>query len=115
MAGDLEPLELTLALREIEGVTVVELGGELDISNLSSLRDALASLDLDKGMILHLDLANLEFLDSSGMGVIVSACRRVRASNGSFSTSCGTGNVRRALEVAGLVQYLELDGTEPCA
>lgn len=50
----------------------------------------------------------MTFLDSSGIGVIISACKRVRASGGTLSVTCGSGSVRRSIEIMGLVDYLEV-------
>ena len=59
-----------------------------------------------------MDLRGLSFLESAGLGVIVSACKRIRASGGTFSTSCDHNLARRTLEIAGLVDFLELQDGE---
>lgn len=83
--------------------------GELDVSTLATLHDALRQLDLDSGIDLHMDLSELRTIDSTGVGTMVSSAKRVRASGGTFSVRCPQGLVRRVLEVTGLVEYLQLD------
>ena len=107
------PAEFTAAVRELPGLTVMALSGELDVSTAGALREALLLLELDGGLNLEIDLRGLSFLGSTGVGVLVSACKRVRASGGTFAVSCDHNFVRRVIEIAGLVDFLELhDGEE---
>lgn len=96
---------LSLSVRETDRRIVMELGGELDLSNAGEVRDALCRFDLEDHIEMLADLSDLEFIDSSGMGVLVNACRRVRKSDGRFITLCD-GDVFRTLQIAGLVEYL---------
>lgn len=99
----------TVAVHDSDGLTLIELGGELDVSAAVTLRDALVAADLDEGVDVRMDMTGLQFLDSSGIGFVVGTCKRVRASGGTFSVRCDPGQVRRAIEVTGLVEYLQLD------
>ena len=110
---DAEPADLTVTVHDSPSVNVVEVRGELDWSTARMLRQALLGLDQGRASSLVVDLSQLSFLDSSGMGVLVSACRRTRASGGTFSVSRANGEARRALEIAGLTDFLGLDKFEP--
>jgi anti-sigma B factor antagonist len=106
------PAEFTVAVRELPGLTVVELSGELDVSTAGTLRETLLLLELDGGLGMEIDLRGLSFLGSTGIGVIVAACKRVRASGGTFSVSCDRNLARRVIEVSGLVDFLEVHDGE---
>jgi anti-sigma B factor antagonist len=103
--ADPRDAELSVAVRETDRSIVMELGGELDVATAGKVRDALWQFDLEAGIEMCADLSELDFIDSSGMGVLVNACRRVRASGGRFSSIC-RGDVLRALQIAGLFEYL---------
>ena len=107
-----QPAAFTAEVRELPGLTVMELFGELDLSTAGALREALLMLELDGGLGIEIDLRRLTFLGSTGVGVIVAACKRVRASGGTFSVSCDHNLARRVIEVAGLVDFLELHDGE---
>lgn len=109
--ANLEPVELAIVRREKDRLVVMELAGNLDVSTAGKLREALLQLDLDGGLSVHMDLSRLAFLDSSGMGVLVYACRRLRASSGSFSTAC-SNDAFRALQIGGLVEYLDVSAAD---
>jgi RND superfamily putative drug exporter len=61
-----------------DGRTTVEVSGELDLATVGQLRDALAAVEDDE-QTLVLDLRELEFLDSVGIGELLAAHRRARA------------------------------------
>ena len=108
-----QPDALTVTVREMSTLAVVELIGELDVASVATLRETLLTLDLDGGINLAINLQGLSFLGSTGIGIIIAACKRVRAAGGSFSVWCDDGLTRRTLEIAGLEDYLELkDGEE---
>ncbi len=107
---------LTVTVREMSTLTVVVLAGELDLATAGILREKLVLLDLDDGINLEVDLRALHFLGSTGIGVLIAACKRVRAGGGSFIAVCNDDFSRRTLEISGLVDYLELregEGVHP--
>jgi anti-sigma B factor antagonist len=106
------PAKLGIAVHDLPGLTVMKLFGELDLSSAETLREALLTLDLEAAQNVEMDLRALTFLESIGIGVIVSACKRIRASGDTFSASCNHNLARRSLEVAGLVDFLELHDGE---
>jgi anti-sigma B factor antagonist len=104
------PATFEAAVSEHDGSRTVMLLGELDIAAAATLREVLAEQILDAVTPrVHVDLSGLAYLDSSGIGVLVAACKRVRASEGSFSMTSGGGPARRILEIAGLIDFLEVD------
>jgi anti-anti-sigma factor len=60
---------------------------------------------------VQVDLTDTTFIDSTAIGVLVSACKRVRASNGAFSVRCSKGGVQSVLKLAGLAELLQLEDT----
>ena len=90
-----------------EGSALVTPAGELDISNAGELREQLARPDVLDARQVCVDLNMVGFLDSSCIDLIVTACKRIRATGGSFTVACNArGSVRRRFEVDGLVEYL---------
>jgi anti-anti-sigma factor len=54
----------------------VKLTGDLDASNVQAFRDAIES-DVQEGGDLTIDLRELSFMDSSGIGALIEAARRL--------------------------------------
>lgn len=96
-----EPLRLEY-LRE--GPTViVRVVGEVDVSSAPELREALAELiDGQGNLSLRLDMEQLTFLDSTGVGVLVGALRAVRRRGGDLTLDNCRSRTMRILDIAGL-------------
>ncbi len=93
---------------EHDGAVIVSLTGELDLSNAENLRETLVRPDVLNAPSVNVDLTQARFLDSCGIGLLVSACKRLRASGAGFSVSCGHSMARRVIEIAGLLDYFEI-------
>jgi anti-sigma B factor antagonist len=68
--------------RDVAGLTLVTLAGELDLACCSTLRRALRPLPSTRMPDLAVDLRAVTFLDCAAVGVLVAAYRAVRASGG---------------------------------
>src|SRR6266508_1678182 len=81
------------------------------------LRDVLAGL-VEQGVYhLVVDLEQVSFLDSSGIGVLISVRRRIREHGGSLRLTAPSPHVRRVLELTGITTllptYATLDEATP--
>jgi anti-anti-sigma factor len=95
----LTPAPFKVRSEQKEGVFVIQVEGELDMNTASQLERQLevplAAPDAD----LLVDLSRCEFIDSTGIALIVRAWQKL---DGRFSL-CGVGNqVKRVLDVTGL-------------
>ena len=84
-----------------EGTTVLVLLGELDLAYADELSARLAELR-DRGEPVILDLDRLEFIDSSGLRVLLQAVQDSRAGAWRFAVTKGSDAVARLLRGAGL-------------
>jgi anti-sigma B factor antagonist len=82
--------------------TVVALSGEIDLSVAPSLRRRIfEAIDRPPARVA-LDLAHLQFIDSTGLGVLVGALRHARTADGELRLAEPTPAVARVLSVTGL-------------
>jgi anti-sigma B factor antagonist len=96
-------MDLTLKDHPVgEGRTVVEVSGEIDVYTAPKLRETLLSL-VDAGSYqLVIDMEGVEFLDSTGLGVLVGGLKRVRAHDGNIDIVCTQGRILRIFKITGL-------------
>ena len=81
---------------------VMRLVGDLDLSTAPRVREEIVAL-LDHGVIeLVLDLADLDFIDSSGLSVLIIALKRLRERQGDLRLRSVPARVQRVLEASGL-------------
>ena len=93
------------------GTVLVRAAGELDVFTTPLLRDALLRLPLESLSAVVVDLAGLTFMDSSGLGVLVAAQKKLRPGGGSLRVVCGGGPVLRMLEITGLLGTIAVFAT----
>lgn len=91
------------------GVTVVALRGELDLVAVPPVRAALREVFVRGGADrVHLDLSRVEFIDSSGVGLLVWAYKQARVFQVGFALVTPTPDVSQVLRVLGLDRVLDV-------
>ncbi len=96
--------EFSINARNLPGIHVMALHGELDIATADGLADALVEV---AGSTVVVDLSGLTFMDSTGIGALVVARNRVLANGqGQLVLTRPTAIVRKALEIVGLSQWI---------
>ncbi|MFD9468817.1 STAS domain-containing protein [Streptomyces goshikiensis] len=99
---------LNLAVRDAPTGPVVEVTGELDYDSSADLRDLLATLPLKPGQRLVLDLARMEFCDSSGISTLIVARNHAQSAGADVALAAVPAGTLRVLRVVGLDQILPL-------
>ncbi|MFF3327363.1 STAS domain-containing protein [Streptomyces sp. NPDC002889] len=81
---------------------ILTIGGELDIDTATSLHHHMANQFVHGRRHLVLDLSDLQFMDSSGLNVLIKAGREARDTAGDLHLASPTPAVRRLFEITGL-------------
>jgi anti-anti-sigma factor len=91
-----------------EHTHVIEPHGEIDLSTAGELEErASAVLALDKRCVI-VDLEDVGFMDSTGIGVLVSLQRELEERDGSLIVACPDPAVARVFEITGLTESLNV-------
>jgi anti-sigma B factor antagonist len=93
---------------DVDGAVTLTIQGEIDFGNVAALRARLAELIGQGTDHLTIDLGDVVFVDSTTIGVLIQAKKRLAQSNRELRISRPTPGVRRVFELAGLVDYLGL-------
>ncbi|HEX9997829.1 MAG TPA: STAS domain-containing protein [Abditibacterium sp.] len=128
-------MDLRMRVRREGEIVVVEVGGEIDLHSAPQLRAELMKAtepikateitqNADSGSIENaksgltdtvlrgprvvVDLADVFFIDSTGIGVLVGALKRARERNGALHFCNSQSRVRRVFEITGLMRALPL-------
>jgi stage II sporulation protein AA (anti-sigma F factor antagonist) len=99
------PNDPTIAYEPVDpdGVVVASLAGELDLDRADEVRDSLTVAAGATGCrYLRLDLSALDFIDSYGLGALVSVRNAAAAQGVTFSLAEPSPPVRKAIAVTGL-------------
>jgi anti-sigma B factor antagonist len=95
-------MELTCTRHDVDELTVITVAGEVDMYTAAELRAVLVDADADGRYRLVLDLTEVRFCDSTGLGVLVAGLRRARTGGGSLRLVDPTDSVLKVLRITGL-------------
>jgi anti-sigma B factor antagonist len=84
---------------------LVKITGELDISNVEPVGQAISKVAADRPALLIFELSELRFIDSSGIALLLGASREVEA----VHVRNPSPAVRRVVEITGLSEALHLE------
>ncbi len=96
--------DLKLRVHVVEGLPVFELSGSLDIATSPTVRASLLEASARGDHRLIVDLTNVEFLDSTGLGALIGAQRRAREFGGELRLVVKEGQIVRLLRITGLLK-----------
>jgi len=83
--------------------------GEIDIYTAPKLKEHLANLDLAEGIEVELDLSEVNYMDSTGLGVFVGFYKEVKAHNGKLVIKGLNQRLYRLFEITGLSEIMEIE------
>ena len=93
---------------DAEGVAAAAVRGELDLSTAAEMRDQLYGLLARGGTQLTLDVTELTFIDSTGLGVIVAVLKRSREAGGNLVLKGPSRSARKVLDISGLARIIDV-------
>jgi anti-sigma B factor antagonist len=96
-------VSMDLSIREGDGQAVVALRGELDVADAARVAAALAGIAARERVVI-VDLAGLEFIDSSGMAALVLARVQARRAGGDLLLAAPQDRVLRVFAVIRLAE-----------
>jgi anti-sigma B factor antagonist len=99
---------LELAIEEQDGLVRLLLRGELDLSTVSRVQEALERAEASSPPVIVLDLSKLTFLDSTGLRCLVTADQRARDTGRRLVIVRGPDAVQRVFEITRLEERLEM-------
>jgi anti-sigma B factor antagonist len=108
-------MELSLATHTVDEHTVLEVGGEVDVYTAPRLRERLVELIDAGGRDVIVDLGRVDFLDSTGLGVLVGALKRLRSAGGTFALVCNKEPLLKIFRITALDQVFPLYPTVDAA
>jgi anti-sigma B factor antagonist len=97
--------------RTENSITVLELSGDLDVSSAPILQTALQEIMDAGGKQVVVELSNVPFMDSSGLGVLVAAHRRMAAIGGTLALANPAPTLQKVFELTRTNRLFKVYGT----
>jgi anti-sigma B factor antagonist len=108
-------VDLSLQTREVDSRTIVAVGGEIDVYTAPKLRDKITELVGEGRHNLVIDMENVDFLDSTGLGVLVGGLKKVRAHDGTMELICSQDRLLKIFRITGLAKVFTIHESESAA
>ncbi len=104
-------MQISIDSRQQDDRTVVEVSGEVDVSTADALDAKLTELTDAGATDLVVDLSKVEFLDSTGLGVLVKTLKHVREHDGSLAVVASSERIAKVFRITGLDSAMPLSAT----
>ena len=108
-------MDLSLQTREVDSRTIVAVGGEIDVYTAPKLRDKITELVADGVYDIVIDMEEVEFLDSTGLGVLVGGLKKGRAHDGTMELICSQDRLLKIFRLTGLAKVFTIHDSESAA
>ena len=104
-------MDLKLGHYNKDGIEVIDVAGTIDIHTAPRLRELLIDLVSTDNYQLIVNMDQVEFLDSTGLGVLVGGLKRVRAHDGSLDLVCTQERILKLFRITGLTKVFGIHET----
>jgi anti-sigma B factor antagonist len=101
-------MDLGLDVTERDGWTVLAVRGEVDVYTAPRFRERLIELVSQGQHRIIVDLEGVDFLDSTGLGVLVGGLKRVRNHDGDLALVCTQARILKVFEITGLTKVFAI-------
>ncbi len=105
-------MELGVDVRQVGSHSLVDVKGEIDVYTAPKLREKLIELVSEGSYDVVVNLEGVDFLDSTGLGVLVGALKRVKAHDGSLSLICTQDKILKIFKITGLTKVFSIHSSE---
>ena len=103
---------MDIEFRDIGEHKIIQVSGEVDLYNVSELKKALFSITDGKYHSVIVDMKNVNYMDSSGIGAMVAGQKKMRAHAGKFALMNIHEDVLNILKLATLDKFFKIYDTE---
>ncbi|WP_152655453.1 STAS domain-containing protein [Oceanobacillus sp. CFH 90083] len=101
-------MNLSVNVQDGNNVKVLEVSGEIDAYTAPELKKSFMPLIQESGSEIEVDLENVQYMDSTGLGVFVSALKASKESGSHFTLKNVQERVYRIFEITGLNGVIEI-------
>lgn len=101
-------MDLSISSAHRGDVTVVHVGGEIDVYTAPLLRERLDEQIAAGRIHLVVDLEGVTFMDSTGLGVLVGRLKLIRARKGTLRLVCSSQRILKVFSITGLDKVFQI-------
>jgi anti-sigma B factor antagonist len=97
-------------LNESNSLWDVCLSGEIDVSTANEVKENLINLISKQSADIKLDMTNLDYIDSTGLGALIGVLKRLKENDRDIYITNTKKNVRKIFNITGLDKIFKVEG-----
>src|SRR5690625_5053755 len=101
-------MNLEISVDQTDDKSIVVASGEIDVYTADKLKEKLLPLTEEKGELVQVDLQHVTYMDSTGLGVFISAYKSAKANGTEMELINARDRVLRLFIITGLHEILNL-------
>lgn len=102
-------MNIKVIIEQVEESYVIKVFGEVDAYTVKVLQKKFAELEDIKGNHFVIDLAGVDYIDSTGLGVFIGFYKELNAQNGTLKIIGLNARLNRLFEITGLNKVMEIE------
>lgn len=105
-------MNIQVQLLEENSVRRFKIVGEIDAFTAPILKERLASAEKEQGLKAELDLSEVDYMDSTGLGVFVGFYKTIKSNGGQLKITGVNRRLKRLFEITGLDEVMDIETGE---
>ncbi len=97
-------LDIKVVSKEVKNAYVIDVQGEIDVYTSPRVKETINELIEKEHYNLIINLEEVRYIDSTGLGVLIGALKKVREHNGSINLICTNPQIKKIFNITGLVK-----------
>ncbi len=106
---------MEIKLKETDGVVLFDIEGEIDLYNAPALKNEIKKKIEEQKYNIVINLARVSYIDSSGIGALISSLSNLKKYQGGLKIVNVTGSVKKVFELTKLTSFFEIFDDEESA
>lgn len=102
-------MNVSIEVKEKDNTFYVSLAGEIDAYTAPKVREELMKPAEDKGVKMIIDLSNVNYMDSTGLGIFVGLFKQLRANDGDLTLTGMSERLQRLFDITGLADVMDIN------
>ena len=102
-------MNISVDIKELDQKVNAKISGEIDAYTAPKLRETLVPYGDKEGTKISVDLSEVSYMDSTGLGVFVGLFKNIRANNGELHLTGLSDRLKRLFDITGLTDVMEIN------
>lgn len=102
-------MNIQVVIKEEENLVTAFINGEIDAFTAPILREKLATVQQKDNLQAELNMSDVSYMDSTGLGVIVAFFKNVNANNGHVKLTGLSTRLKRLFDITGLGEIMDIE------